>query len=301
VSRAVIVFGGGGFVGGHLCARAMGSGWDVHIGEATVRDAPPGPAWHSVDIRRAADVRALVARVRPHAVVDLAAVADIDRAERERDLASAVNTRAAASIAGACATYGCRFLYLSSDAVFGGTAEHYAEEDATDPVNWYGTTKADGERAVTAACPGAVIVRISLALGFPVADGNSFLAGLEKTLQCGGELSCPTGEIRTPIDVGTLASCVLELCGGDLSGTFHLGSTDSVDRFTLSRRAASLMGFDETRIEPSRATGAEQGRAARHARGVLCVQKARALLATRFLTWEQSLQKAFEERPRKEG
>jgi dTDP-4-dehydrorhamnose reductase len=86
--------------------------------------------------------------VRPDAVVDLAAVADIARAERERDLARAVNVDAARSIAAAAAAAGAACVYFSSDAVFAGTAERYTEDDPLAPVNWYGQTKADGERAV---------------------------------------------------------------------------------------------------------------------------------------------------------
>ncbi len=240
----LLVFGGGGFVGGVLCALALRDGWDVHVADAAVRDALPDATWHRIDITDAAAVAALTGVVRPDAVVDLAAVADIDRAERERELARAVNVDAAGSIAAAAAAAGAACVYFSSDAVFAGTAERYAEDDPLAPVNWYGQTKADGERAVREAHPTAAIVRISLVLGFPVTDGNSFLAGLEKKLKAGQAVPSPAEEIRTPIDVLTLSAAVLELCRTRFAGTIHLGATDSVDRFTLTRRAAELLGYD---------------------------------------------------------
>ncbi len=297
----LLVFGGGGFVGGHLCTRALREGWKVHVADPVVRDALAGAVWHALDIRRESEVRALVARLRPTAVVDLAAIADVDKAEREQALARSVNVDAAGIIAGACAAEGSCCVYFSSDAVFAGTAERYVEEDAPAPVNWYGRTKADGERAVREACPGAVIVRISLVLGFPVTDGNSFLAGLERKLAAGTVVPCPADEIRTPIDVATLAACVLELCGARLPGPIHLGSTDSVDRFTLTRRAASLMGFAETLVTVQPSGASPMGRAARHARGVISVDKARRLLSTPLVGWEETLLKAVAERPGKEA
>ncbi len=299
MSARLLVFGGGGFVGGHLCTLAREKGWDVHIGDSSVRDALPGAAWHSVDITREPEVRGLVADIKPSAVVDLAAIADVDRAERERELASAVNVEAARVVASACREAGSCCIYFSSDAVFAGTAERYVEADPAGPVNWYGRTKADGERAVREACPSAVIVRISLVLGFPVTDGNSFLAGLEKKLAAGVVTQCPAEEIRTPIDVATLASCVLELCRSDFTGAIHLGSTNSVDRLTLTRRAASLMGFAQNLVAAQQPSKPQPGRAARHARGVISVEKARGLLVTPLLDWEQSLKKAFDERPGK--
>ena len=300
MSGKLLVFGGAGFVGGNLCGFAHAMGWEVHVADAKVRDALRSVSWHAVDITHAEEVRALVQEVRPDAVIDLAAIADVDRAERERDLAWAVNVEAARVIATACAGAGARCVYFSSDAVFAGTAERYREEDAPGPVNWYGRTKADGERAVRDACPGAVIVRISLVLGFPVTDGNSFLAGLELKLAAGAVVPCPTEEIRTPIDVLTLCACVLELCRPGFEGPIHLGATNSVDRFTLTRRAASLMGLRETLVTVRQPGQPQPGRAARHLRGVISVEKAQRLLATPLLDWERTLQKAFDDRPKKE-
>jgi dTDP-4-dehydrorhamnose reductase len=293
----LLVFGGGGFVGGNLCTLALREGWEVHAADAAVRDALPAAAWHRIDITDGAAVAALIAGVTPDAVVDLAAVADIDRAERERDLAGAVNRDAARSIAAASAAADASFVYFSSDAVFAGTAERYVEEDAPGPVNWYGRTKADGERAVREAHPGAAIVRISLVLGFPVTDGNSFLAALEKKLAAGAVVPCPVDEIRTPIDVRTLSTAVLELCRTRFTGVLHLGSTDSVDRFTLTRRAAVLMGFDGSLVAAQQPGPSAPGRAARHRRGVIGVEKARRLLATPMLDWQTSLRRALEGRP----
>jgi dTDP-4-dehydrorhamnose reductase len=317
----LLAFGGGGFVGGHLCSLALRDGWDVHVADAVVREALPGAAWHRIDITDRSAVNALVQELRPTAVVDLA---DIDRAERSRELARAVNVDAARSIAATARTAGACCVYFSSDAVFAGTAERYTEEDAPGPVNWYGGTKADGERAVREAHPDAAIVRISLVLGFPVTDGTSFLAGLEKKLAAATVVPCPVDEIRTPIDVVTLSAAVLELCRTRFAGILHLGATDSVDRFTLTRRAAALMGFDEAQVtaqQPGpagtamppgpagaagRAAGATggavdgvAGRAARHRRGVISVEKARALLDTPMLDWETSLRRAIEGRPAK--
>jgi dTDP-4-dehydrorhamnose reductase len=301
MSGRLLVFGGGGFVGGNLCTLALGKGWEVHVADSRIRDALRGASWHAVDITSAESVRALMREVHPTAVVDLAAVADVDRAEREKDLARAVNVEAARVIASAAADAGARCIYFSSDAVFAGTAERYAEEDPPDPVNWYGRTKADGEQAVRSSCPGAVIVRISLVLGFPVTDGNSFLAGLEQKLAFGTVVPCPAEEIRTPIDVVTLCTCVLELCRPGFEGAIHLGATNSVDRFTLTRRAASLMGASETLVTIQEQGQQLTGRAARHRRGVISVEKAKSMLATPLLDWERSLQKAFDDRPGKEG
>jgi len=298
MSEKLVVFGGGGFVGGHLCTLALRQGWEVHVVER--RQFPgglPGARWHLLDITDQAAVRRLLAGLEPRAVVDVAAVADVDRAEKEQELAWAVNVEAARTIASACAASGAYFLYFSSDAVFAGTAARYSEQDPPQPVNYYGRTKAEGEEAVRQADPRAGIVRLSLVLGFPVTEGNSFFAGLEAKLRAGQEVVAPADEIRTPVDVLTLSECVLELIGLRFAGVLHIGSTDSIDRTSITRRAAALMGFPEARVVAQAVTAPLPGRAARHKNGIISVDKVRALLKTPLLSAEQSIRRAIEKRP----
>jgi dTDP-4-dehydrorhamnose reductase len=292
----MIIFGGGGFVGGNLAMIALGQGWEVHIADATVMKAIPEAMWHALNVTESAAVWALAEQVKPSAVVYLAAVADIDRAEREKDLARAVNVEGARQAAAAGAAQGAACLYMSSDAVFAGTAERYAEEDPVAPVNYYGRTKAEGEKAVLTAHPQAAVVRMSLALGFPVTTGNSFFAALEGKLRQGQEIVCPADEIRTPIDVHTLSACLLELAEKRFAGIIHLGSKDSIDRLALTRRAAVLMGYPLARIVAQPAGSDSPGRAPRHKRGVISVTKARGRLDTPLLTADQSIRRAIEER-----
>jgi dTDP-4-dehydrorhamnose reductase len=295
----LLFFGGGGFVGGNLAVAAQRRGWEVHVAERVeFPGGLPGARWHLLDIREQPAVRALVDELGPRAVVDVAAVADIDRAEREQEQARAVNVEAARTIAAASAAAGAYCLYFSSDAVFAGTAAGYGEEDAPAPVNFYGRTKAEGEQAVRQADPRAGIVRLSLVLGFPVTAGNSFFAALEAKLKAGQEVAAPADEIRTPVDVLTLSECVLELIGLRFAGVLHIGSTDSIDRAAITRRAAQLMGFPEARVVAQAVTAPLPGRAARHKNGIIRVDKARALLKTPLLSAEASIQRAIRERPR---
>jgi dTDP-4-dehydrorhamnose reductase len=292
----IVLFGGGGFIGGHLALAALKQGWEVVIVDPVERPGVPGAQWRNLDITDRGAVRSLFQELKPAAAVDLAAVADIDRAEKERELAWGVNVEAARTIAACSAEAGSWFLYFSSEAIFDGEKPPYREEDPPNPVNYYGKTKMEGEKAVLAACPRAGIIRISLALGFPVTGGNSYFAGLEANLKAGKDVTQPSDEIRTPVDVYTLTSCIMELAAMEFSGVIHIGSTDSLDRAALSRKAAGLMGYPETRIIAAVSGAPLPGRAPRHKNGIISVGKARALLKTPLLNVEETLRRAIIER-----
>ena len=296
MDKKLVIFGGGGFVGGNMTEIARQKGWKVYIADSFFRPGLEGVEWRTVDIADTAVVERLIAEIRPDAVVNVAAVADIDKAEHEKELAWKVNVEGAANIAAGCAKNGVRNIFFSSDAVFDGEGGNYTEEHPVNPVNYYGRTKAEAEKVVLKADPKAAVIRISLVIGFPVTGGNSFFAGLEKKLSEGQDILCPAEEIRTPVDVLTLSECVLELAENNYSDVLHIGATDSINRLELTRKAAVRMGFDESRVKVKPLQDMTGGRLPRHKNGIICVRKAQTVLKTALLSVEESIERAFRDR-----
>jgi dTDP-4-dehydrorhamnose reductase len=97
---------------------------------------------------------------RPDIVVNAAAYTAVDQAEREPELASAVNGAGAGAVAEAARAIGIPIIHLSTDYVFDGTkTSAYVEEDLPAPANAYGRSKLAGEQAVAAATARHVIIR----------------------------------------------------------------------------------------------------------------------------------------------
>lgn len=98
----------------------------------------------------------------PDLVINAAAYTAVDKAEEERDAAYALNCLAPGRLADFCAGKGIPLIHISTDYVFdGSSAEPYSEDDATNPLNVYGASKLDGEKAVQGALEQHVILRTS--------------------------------------------------------------------------------------------------------------------------------------------
>ena len=296
MAKKLMIFGGSGFVGGNLAKLAQTKDWKVWIVDSFYRAGLEDVEWKLTDITKKEDVDRVFEEIKPDAVVNVAAVADIDKAEREKDLAWRVNVDGARFVADNCAKYGIKYIFFSSDAVFDGKGKLYGEEDPVGPVNYYGRTKAEAEKAVLTVYPGAIVVRISLVIGFPVTGGNSFFGGLEPKLKEGREVLCSTTEYRTPVDVSTLSQCVLELAESDFSGVLHLGSTNSLNRYELTKKAARTMGYDENLVKPESTPKDTPGRAPRHQNGIIATAKAQQILKTKLLSVDESINRAITER-----
>jgi dTDP-4-dehydrorhamnose reductase len=107
-------------------------------------------------------VRQAFQRVQPEIVINAAAYTAVDKAESEPARAFAANRDGAGAVAAAARGLGVPLIHLSTDYVYpGNKAEPYVESDDTGPLGVYGQSKLEGEQAVRAAHPGAIILRTS--------------------------------------------------------------------------------------------------------------------------------------------
>ncbi len=256
----LLIVGASGFVGSRWLDFARQS-FEV---TAASRHALAEPLWQAIDILDPASVRDVFDRVRPEHVTLLAAMSDIDRCQREPELAERINVEGARNVAVECARLGARLLYTSTDAVFDGTRGLYHEDDPPTPPNWYGQTKVRAERLITELVPRATIVRMSLVLGTSLLPGgNSYLEKVVRSLHEGKPIISPDFEFRNPIDVATLCRFFGELAvHDDAGGIIHVGASDRISRYDLALAIAERLGFDAALIErqtapvPGRARGA---------------------------------------------
>ncbi len=130
------------------------------LGEVTAVDRD------TCDLTNEPVVRKAVRDSRPDVIVNAAAYTAVDRAESEARVALQVNAGAPAVLAEEADAIGALLVHYSTDYVFDGTKpEAYTETDAPNPVSVYGTTKWQGEMAISAATRRHLILRSSWILG----------------------------------------------------------------------------------------------------------------------------------------
>ncbi|MEU7804079.1 sugar nucleotide-binding protein [Micromonospora arborensis] len=237
----VLVVGGSGFLGREVCRRGVDAGLSVvgtfHSGEIVL----PGVAARRLDVTDRAAVRALVAEVRPDAVV----------ATPYRYDDWAVTADGAAHVAVAAEEVGARLVHVSSDALHAGRPTPYADDDPPTPVHAYGAAKAAAETAVRAIDPGAALVRTSLILG----EGSKQIQLCRDALA--GRAALFSDEFRCPVDVTDLADAVLELAASSYAGLLNVAGPDAVSRADLGLLVADRFGLDPAGLKttPGAATG----------------------------------------------
>jgi dTDP-4-dehydrorhamnose reductase len=198
------------------------------LGRALFATAPVGATligldYQDIDIAESAQVAAAFATHQPDLVINCAAYTAVDKAESEPDLARRINADAAGIVAAEAARTGARCVHISTDFVFDGTAHRpYLPDAVPSPLSIYGATKADGEAAVRAACPDALIVRTAWVY---TAGGGNFVETMLRLMAGAGENGGPVrviaDQVGTPTHAKSLARTLWALIAAGAAGTYH--------------------------------------------------------------------------------
>jgi dTDP-4-dehydrorhamnose reductase len=268
----LLITGGTGYLGGELVRQARAAGHSVaatHLSHEP--PAADGVSWERLDIRDAGAVDALLARLRPQAVIHTAF-------RQSGPELMAVTAEGAGHVARASAAVGARLIHMSSDVIFDGEREAaYSEADPPEPITPYGEAKARAEALVAAAHPGAALVRTSLIYGFEPID---------KTAQFALDVAAGrrderlyADEYRCPICVGDLAAALLELVDLPYSGVLNIAGAERLSRYELGRLLVAAWGHNPAGLR-SASSAESQQRRPRNC--TLAIGRAQRLLGTRL-------------------
>lgn len=154
----VLVVGGAGYIGSHLCRKLLASGRTVRLldcfvyGNQAIRDLIGQPGFELV-VGDCRNIQSVVSAVNgASAIVHLAAIVGDPACEQDRKAALEINYAATRMMVEVAKGYGVeRFIFASSCSVYGETDEFVDERSALNPISLYAQTKVDSERALLAA------------------------------------------------------------------------------------------------------------------------------------------------------
>ncbi len=240
----ICIFGASGFYGRPLLAE-LAKKHEV-IGAAHSQ-APDGNV--PLDITSMAEVGDFLRAHRPDAVINLAAVTDVDLCEKDRGLARRVNLEGAANITQACRQSGAKLFHFSTEFVFDGKKGNYSENDRPNPVNYYGETKLGSELAALSV-PGNAVIRTSTPYGLS-GGGKKFVNAAIEKLSRGEPVDAFSDFIRSPTLVEELAENFEVLLKKDFSGIINVAGDSQISMYGACLEIASVFGFDSSLVRES--------------------------------------------------
>lgn len=175
-----------------------------------------------MDITDKTSVSETLLTVNPDAVIHCAAWTAVDAAEDEdkKDTVHMVNAVGTENIAAACADLNCKMMYLSTDYIFDGQGTAPWQPDCKDykPLNVYGETKLEGERAVSENLDRFFIVRIAWVFG---KNGKNFIKTMLNVAKTHDTITVVNDQIGTPTYTYDLARLLVDMIETEKYGIYH--------------------------------------------------------------------------------
>ena len=177
----------------------------------------------------------------PDLIIHAGAYTDVDGAEREPDLALAVNAKGTEQIARAAVRLGARLIYISTDYVFDGKQRiPYREGDSPRPINRYGFSKWKGEQAVLASGARALVIRTAWLYG---SVGKNFVKSIMQAAQSEPILKVVNDQCGCPTYAEDLAAAVASLVRKEVEGVIHVTNRGQCTWYEFAQAIVRDMGF----------------------------------------------------------
>lgn len=242
-----------------------------------------------LDITDEAAVDAAFAKHRPDAVVNCAAITNVDGCEAKPELAYKVNAEGAGVIARAAEKVGAALVHISTDYVFAGDGtEPYRETDPVAPRSVYGKSKLAGEQEVLSACKKAYILRTAWLYG---PGGNNFVKTMLRIGKEKGEVAVVTDQVGNPTSTFELVRMIDAALRSGRYGVYHATCEGVCSWNEFAREIFRQAGLEVTVKDT---TSDVLNRAApRPAWSVLCKDKMAKECGYRPADWKTALREYF--------
>jgi len=176
--------------------------------------------------------------ISPDVIVNAAAYTAVDKAESEPELARTINVLAPEILAQESRKLGAWLIHYSTDYVFEGNGiKPWKETDPTVPLNVYGSTKLEGEKAIFNSGCQHLIFRTSWVYS---ARGKNFAKTMIRLAREHDHLTVIDDQIGAPTGADLLADVTVHsirtaLQQPQVSGLYHLAAKGEISWYGYAR------------------------------------------------------------------
>jgi dTDP-4-dehydrorhamnose reductase len=173
---------------------------------------------------------------KPDIIINAAAYTAVDLAEDERELCNNINNISVAEIAKFATKHQALLIHYSTDYVYNGEGNsefQEADESKTNPVNYYGKTKLDGEKQIIKSGCNYLILRTSWVYNHA---GKNFVLTILRLAQEKEELKIINDQVGSPtyaFDIAVNSLLMAEKFNGK-SGIYHFVAPEKISWFNFT-------------------------------------------------------------------
>lgn len=198
----------------------------------------------ALDITAEEALKAYVDDIKPHIIINCAAMTAVDLCESEKDKAYRINALGPKYLAEAAENAEAKLVHISTDYVFDGQAvEPYTEDALPNPMSEYGRTKQAGDEFVQ-KYPKSFILRTAWVYG----EGKNFVKTMLRLAASNSKVRVVSDQYGTPTSALELARVILFLMETESYGIYHATCEGSTTWYEFARTIFQTAGLN-TEVE----------------------------------------------------
>ena len=188
----------------------------------------------------------IVQTIAPDCIINTAAYTAVDKSETEKALSYTVNATAVQALASICKNLAIPFITYSTDYVFNGEAtQPYTISTKVDPVNFYGSTKAAGEKMAMEANEDTIVIRTSWVFS---SHGNNFVKTMMRLMKERAQLNIVADQKGRPTYAKDLAIATMHMieamnAGKSIKGLYHFANQGETTWFDFAAKIKAITGL----------------------------------------------------------
>ncbi|WP_131536002.1 SDR family oxidoreductase [Pedobacter nototheniae] len=248
--KTVLVTGSNGLLGQKLTEKILNEGRVKLIATSKGANRYPmsdGFEYAELDILNNQQVKDVIERYKPDAIIHTAAMTNVDVCEANKELCHQLNVDAVQNLISLCETHKIQLVHLSTDFVFDGADGPYTEEDAVNPLSYYGESKVLAEELIKASKANWAIIRTILVYGITSDMSRSNIVLWAKgALEKGLPINVVNDQWRMPTLVEDLAEACLLAVEKDAQGVYNVSGKDYMSIADLVRKVADYWHLDKS-------------------------------------------------------
>ncbi len=188
-----------------------------------------------LDVTMQDDIDKYFKKIKPDAILHLAALTDMEYCQLNPEHAFDVNFIGTANMARISKSYKIPLIYISTAGIFDGKKQSYVESDMANPLSVYAKSKYAGELAVL-AIPRSIIIRAGWMLGGGPKKDKKFTNKIIKQIRKGvKELLVVNDKVSTPTYTYDLAKTIDYLLKNNLYGIYHEACGGNCSRVDMAK------------------------------------------------------------------
>lgn len=218
-----------------------------------------GYTYQSMDVSSRDDVMLNILRYCPTAVINTAAMTNVDACEQNKQECEQLNVEAVKYLVEGCNMYDIQLIHLSTDFIFDGNAGPYNEDATPNPLSYYGESKLRAEQYIIENCKSYAILRTVLVYG--VANDMSrsnIVLWVKNSLEQGKPIKVVNDQFRTPTLAEDLAVGCYLAEKNNAQGIFNISGRDFMNVYEMAVRVADFWKLDSSLIEETDSSGFTQ-------------------------------------------